>query len=456
MNFNSFLKPVIVLLLPFVLIPIQYSYGHGIGFDTTSIDHDGREIKITIELPMNFEESQQRTIKINAYDEKAKENAKNVTFLMGLYKDDNLIFRNYFFTPDGNLFINVTPDTQEKTKIIGGKDSLLGAWYGTESQPIELVGPVFDSGGLFHFEVELRTIDEKTNIVEGLGTHVADVSVVETTKHIQKDLEGNEVTFRTKSYFDKISNFHYNPEKELLTFAIPFDWKEKVISHIPVVHEEVHFPKDFEEFNTPSYIGKVNGIELFKSNVIVDDYTEEDERIVHFVILKDHLKFLKGEQQKRVETLPKIMNFSLESSEKIEFPMIAMTRDERFQIDLSWDPIEIEPNTPTDFVFTIRDGNTGSPLRQSSYDFVILQNNVELYRTSGTAEVGGDFEQFTFSEDQSGPTIIRFENIRGTGLSTEFGIVVIPEFGSLVLLTLVLSMAVIIFGQKIFRKNIMV
>ena len=79
---------------------------------------------------------------------------------------------------------------------------------------------------------------------------------------------------------------------------MPFDWSEKTVSHIPVVHTEVHFPKDFVDFLTPSYSGKINGIDLFKSNVIIDDYTEENERIVHFVILQDHLQYLKQEQKK--------------------------------------------------------------------------------------------------------------------------------------------------------------
>ena len=92
-----------------------------------------------------------------------------------------------------------------------------------------------------------------------------------------------------KSYFDKISNFEYNSETKQVTFEMPFDWSEKQMSHIPVVHEEVHFPKDFAELLSPGYVGQVNGIDLFKSSVVVDDYTEEDERIVHFVLLQDHL-----------------------------------------------------------------------------------------------------------------------------------------------------------------------
>ena len=443
-----------ILLIAVLFFPIQNVNGHGWGLDTTTIDYDEREISITVEIPQYFDNSEEMTIKINAFDKKEKDNIKNVTFLIGLFHEDEMIFRNYFFTPDGDLFIDVIPDSTEEIKISGEQDDLLGAWYATESKPIEISGPIFQSGGLFNVEIEIRTIDEPTNIVEDLGKYSADVSMAETTTFQKPDSEGNQIDFRMKSYFDKITDFDYDAENKIITFKMPFDWSENIVSHIPVVHEEVHFPKNFVELLTPSYVGKINGIELFKSNVIIDDYTEEQERIVHFVLLQDHLTFLKNEQKKNNQILPEFMEFTLEISEKVEFPMNAMTRDEKFQVDLSWDPVDIELGKPTTFVFTIRDGQTGEPLRNSDYNFVILQNNVEIFRTSGTAQVGGDFEEFTFVEEQTGPTIIRFENIRGSGSDTEFGLVVVPEFGTIAILILLIALMPILFFKMKSKSKI--
>jgi hypothetical protein len=112
---------------------------------------------------------------------------------------------------------------------------------------------------------------------------------------------------------------------------------------------------------------------LFKSSVTVDDYSEEDERIVHFVLLQDHLRFLKNQMNKSEEPLPDKMVFTLSTTEKIDFPLTAYTRSEDFIVNLSWDPITIEPDTKTKFIFTIRDGATNQPLRNSDYTFVILQ-----------------------------------------------------------------------------------
>jgi len=451
----SLTKFGIFAMVACLLFPASSVYGHGLGIDTiSSIDIQGKEISISVEMPMDFENDQEQ-ITITAIEKETRENAKNVTFLIGLFHDNEMIFRNYFFAEDGILPIKVTPTQEGEIIIHGEQDSLLGAWHGTESNPIEITGSLFNSGGLYSFEIEVRTIDEPTNIIEDSGIYNADLSIIETISYIQKDAENHDVKFRLKSYFDKISNFEYDPEAKQVTFEMPFDWREKQMSHVPVVHVETHFSKDFAEFLSSSYSGYANGVKLFKASVMTDDYTEEDERIVHFVLLQDHLRFLKNEMKKSDEPLPDSIIFTLFTSENIELPLVAYTKSEDFKVNLSWDPVEIEPGINTNFVFTIRDGSTSEPLRNSDYTFVIIQNGKEIYRTLGTAQIGGDFEKFTFAEDQTGPMIIKFENIRNTGQETEFGIVVVPEFGTITMIILgiaIISMIGLSTKSKIFTK----
>ena len=433
-----------------LLFPTGNVYGHGLGIDTiSSVYVEGKELSISVEMPMYFENDQEQ-ITITATEDQTKENAKNVTFLIGLFHENELIFRNYFFTENGILSINVMPTLEDTVTIHGLEDSLLGAWHGTESNPIEITGPLFDSGGLYTFEIEIRTIDEPTNIIESSEVYTADLTIVETTTFIEKDSQNNNVEFGLKSYFEKISNFEYDPMAKQVSFEMPFDWRESKVSHVSVVHEEVHFPKDFDEFFSPSYTGYANGIELFNASVSIDDYTEEDERIVHFVLLQDHLKFLKNEMKKSEEPLPDNIVFTLSTSDEIEFPLEAYTKSEDFKVNLAWDPVNIEPGSDTNFIFTIRDGATNDPLRSSDYTFVIIQNGEEIHRTSGIAQIGGEFEKFTFNDEQTGPTIIKFENIRNTGQEVEFGLVVAPEFGTITILILIVSITSIIF---VTRRN---
>lgn len=444
----------IFVMITCLLFPASSVYGHGFGVDTiSSVDVQGKQLSIMVEMPMYFE-NQQDQITITAVEDESKENAKNVTFLIGLFHKDEMIFRNYFFAEDGILPIIVTPTEDAEITIHGEQDSLLGAWYGTESNPVEISGPLFKTGGLYNFEIEVRTIDEPTKIIEDSGIYNADLSLIETVSFIEQDSENNDVEFRSKSYFDTVINFVYDPDAKEIRFEMPFDWSEKQMSHVNVVHVETHFPKDFVEFLPPSYSATVNGIELFKSSISVDDYTEEHERIVHLVLLQDHLRYLKNEMKKSDQPLPDNMLFTLSTSENIAFPLEAYTRSEDFKVNLSWDPLEVQPEVPTNFIFTIRDGRTNDPIRSSDYTFVIIQNGQEIHRASGIAQVGGEFEKFTFSEDQTGPTIIKFENIRNTGQETEFALVVVPEFGSVVLLVLVVSITSIIFVTRKFSLNI--
>lgn len=442
----------IFALVACLLFPASSVYGHGFGIDTiSSVNVQGKQLSISVEMPMYFENDQEGQITITATEDETKENAKNVTFLIGLFHKDEMIFRNYFFTDNGVLPIKITPKQGFDNFVIHGEqDSLLGAWHGTESNPIEIVGPIFTSGGLYNFEIEIRTIDEPTNIIEDSGIYYADLSLIETVSFIDQDSENNDVEFSSKSYFDTISNFNYDYEANQVTFEMPFDWSEKQMSHVNVVHVETHFPKDFVEFLAPSYSGYVNGIKLFKSSVSVDDYSEDDERIVHFVLLQDHLRYLKNEMKKDLNDYPENMVFTISMSDDTAFPLEAYTKSEDFKINLSWDPKDVEPDVATNFIFTIRDGRTNEPLRSSDYTFVIIQNGEEIHRVSGKAQVGGEFEKFTFTEDQTGPTVIKFENIRNTGQEVEFVLVVVPEFGSIAILMLVISIISIIF---VTRKN---
>ncbi len=445
----SIAKLTIFVLAGVLVFPVSSAYGHGLGIDTIpSVDIQGKEVSISVELPMSFDNLEEKQITITATEDETKTNAQNVTFLIGLFHGDQMIIRNYFFAEDGVLKIKVKPTLEGEISIHGEQDNLLGAWYGTDLNPLEITGPIFNSGGLYNFEIEIRTLDDPTNIIEDSGVYNADLSVAEITSFLQKDTKNQDVSFRVKSYFDKISNFEYQPGNKQVTFQMPFDWSEKQMSHIPVVHVEVHFPRDFSEFGSSGYIGQVNGIDLFKSSITVDDYTEEDERIVHFVLLQDHLRFLKSQMKKLDKPIPDNIVFTLSTTEKMDFPLTAYTKSEEFLVNLSWDPIEIEPDRNTKFVFTIRDGATNQPLRNSDYTFVILQGGKEIHRVTGFAQIGGESEDYYFTENQTGPTIIRFENLRNTGQETEFGMVVAPEFGSVVALILVTSIMIVIIVSK--------
>lgn len=436
-----------------VIVPLQNAHGHGLGMDTVKVtDIDGRSITITAQIiPTEFVQDGKKSITLSLMNSETNQNVEDVVVLVSMYHENSLIFSDSFAAQNGIVEIDIRRTGEGDVEIVGEYDDSLGAWRKTETRPIELVGPVFGSGGLYHFEVSITAVGGVKTI--NPATHTADVTVTTEQSYQESDSDGNNVTFGVKSYYDKVSDFDYDPVTSTVVFEMPFDWSERNISHVPVVHEEVHFPKNFAGFVVPSYAGKVNGIELFKSSVTIDDYSDEEDRIVHFVLSQDNLKYLKQVQKAAGIEDPQNLRFSLEVSHEIVFPAIALTRNEEIQVDLSWDPATIEPEKNTKFIYTFRNAKTGEPLRNTSYDLVLLQNGGEVYRRSGMAQIGGDYTDYTFSKEETGYTSIRFENIRGSGQSTEFVVTVVPEFGPLALVILSASvMATLIIGRRsVFR-----
>ena len=150
----------------------------------------------------------------------------------------------------------------------------------------------------------------------------------------RQDTGSKETEFRVKSYYDKISNFEYDSKENIAKISFPFDFSESNISHTNVIHTEIMFPKDTLEFLSPNYFGTGNGIELFKSSIFIDDYSEEDNRIVHFVLLPDHLRHIKNQMKKTVEELPNEINLVLTKGKEIEFPLRTLTLSEEYQVCL--------------------------------------------------------------------------------------------------------------------------
>lgn len=440
-----------ILLEPFL------AFGHGLGVDRiSSITVGDQTVDILVEMPQAFVgDSNIERITITATDGITDDPVDDITFLLGISHNNQTIFRDYFFAANGVLYLDVETIMGTNPTIVGIQNGPLNAWQPhTDDDSIRINDSAFGASGLYTFDIAIHSIKGLSNIISNPTTHYADLSVIESLSSLQTSSDGSMVAFGTKSYFDNIQNLTYDATTGEVVIVMPFDWRETRMSHIPVVHVETHFPKEFLEFHSPGYEGYVNDIKLFKSSIVTDDYTVSDERIVHFILLQDHIRFLKNEMKKTGEPFPDTITFRLAMVDQAAFPLVAYTISEDFLVNLSWDPPEIEPNEETTFVFTIRDGKTGEPLRNSDYTFIITQNNEEIYRKSGEAKIGGQFVKFTFTENQTGPTAIKFENIRGTGQETEFGILVVPEFGSIVvMIAFAGATAVVLFVSYSYNRR---
>lgn len=102
-----------------------------------------------------------------------------------------------------------------------------------------------------------------------------------------------------------------------------------------------------------------------------------------------------------------------------DFPLYNFTDDGKIEIGLSWTPSSITTNVPINFIMDFFEYQQNTRMHLWPYNFVILQNNTEVYRTSDIAQVGSSSQTFAFNS--TGPTIIKVESADNKSSFVQFG-----------------------------------
>ena len=108
-----------------------------------------------------------------------------------------------------------------------------------------------------------------------------------------------------------------------------------------------------------------------------------------------------------------------------EFPLYNLTGDGKVEIGLSWNPASIVTNKPVSFIIDFFEYPSNSRLHLWPYNFVIMQNNTEIYRTNEVTQVGSSIQSYTFSSP--GKTIVKIESAENKSSSVQFGTTVYQD-----------------------------
>ena len=434
-----------IVLIGSTQLPLS-AYGHGLSNDEAQpIAIGDKNITVAVKMTPAFivDNVSDATIQIRLKDAKTDATIQHATFLVATDKEGQTLLSEQFHAHDGQLFLAVKPTNADSPVVSANKEPL--GWIGSKDSPARVEAPIYLDGGLYHYKIEVMTFETDVNFREPALVYDAYVSVGEEAKH---PVTGNGVQhdFGTRTYFDKISNFRFDDNTNIVQFAMPLNWDRQFLSQIPLLHTEVVTPKSVSKLMVSSYRAMLNGIELPRTAIMVDD-SNPDLRFVHYMIPGDRL--IRIADEAKIAPATSMAVFTLEPRAIPVFPLDTLTNKEKFKIQLSWSPAIIEPGQSVKFIFNIRDPKTDEPLRNSYYEFSLIKDGKEIYRNSKTAVIGGEFEQFTFTQEHAGNIIVRFGNINHTGEFAEYLISVVPEFPAGVLIVLVAS----IFGFAIFAAS---
>ena len=131
---------------------------------TQSLVYENTEIEIMIEISSENKFMGDGKIKIVTIDKNKGSVIQNVTYLMTITKDDNVLFTNYFFA-ENELIIQIEKNDDKNIKISGERKYELDALYMNPEIPISISGTFLESNSNYEFNISLRTIHDSENLI---------------------------------------------------------------------------------------------------------------------------------------------------------------------------------------------------------------------------------------------------------------------------------------------------
>ncbi|MGB7953556.1 MAG: hypothetical protein WCF23_06210, partial [Candidatus Nitrosopolaris sp.] len=174
---------------------------------------------------------------------------------------DKPLLLDFFHAHNGLLTLKVEP-TNGALTIFGEQDPFLQAWVADPGGNILVKGPLLLEGGLYHFHIEIFSIDNDRNIFipEQAPKFDAYLSVGDVY-HNNWNYQDHTYNTTLISYYDKANYLKLQSPAKLFTWSMPFNWNLSRIKQQPIfVHEEMRLPKSWKGFgDLNQFNATVNG-----------------------------------------------------------------------------------------------------------------------------------------------------------------------------------------------------
>lgn len=398
---------------------VTAAYGHGLGIDKSlPVTISDKQVSVEAMMSPTFidqVEDSNPTFVVRALDDsKLSTTIPGIDFRIVVELRNETILDQRFRSSDGVVAANLVPDGDMDGWQIDG-NAPADRVEVSQSSPVELRSKIMSAGGLYHIAATIEGSSPGIAVDSDQRFDLY-VSIGRTYNYAVQN--GQMVV---KTYYDDVINFGYS--NGTISFETPFTWDDAYVSQVPVLHMEVQFPKTVEELQTNSYLGTINGRELQAQAVVIDDYSSEQNRIVHFVVNNAMLsRFAKTMGDTDTAA------FTLRPADKPKFPLDIMSLPgEKYLFQLAWGPELIETGVPITFVMNIQDPATGDLVRGSSFDFVLTQSGREIHRQHLSSDFGTYSYDYTFAN--TGTVTLSASNINGQGESASIDLVVLQGSG---------------------------
>jgi hypothetical protein len=296
---------------------IQIAYADGLFQEQLSASLQGRKADLLIKMnppvvtTQTVTQGQKPTIEFRLFDSSTNQSLKHVTYFITIEKGDRRLLTEWFHDHTGDLRIQMNPRNTSQIVVNGEQDPILNAYSGTPQSPVVASGPIFLEGGLYHFIVQIATVDfDRTFIPENQQPTYDGYLSVGNTQNYTILSSDKKIPINIISYYDKLNDVSYNKKNNELNFEMPFNWNLSRIKNVKIfVHEEISIPKP-SPFANQSYSGEINGVPLSTKMLMIDP-TNSTKDVVHFMIPKDGLISIAENVNKNGNSTSGLMKFGL-------------------------------------------------------------------------------------------------------------------------------------------------
>ena len=455
----AFAAALAVLSTIAVALPDQKAFGDGLTSETFSASLGDRNAEMLVEVnpPILTDDTRDEAyILFRLYDANTNETIPFTTFFISIEKGigedaETIMPSTLFHTESGLLRLRVQP-AEGELQIFGTQEQFLNAWVADPGGTVNIQGPLFLEGGIYHLKIEIFGVDNIRNIFadENIPRFDSWLSVGDVyTQTI--DYQGQPYDTTIISYYDRVGNFSFDAGKQQFTWSMPFDWNVSRIEDTNIfVHEEVRIPKSLSGIgDITSFAAAVNGNPISGRMITVDPYSSQQDLTLHYLINKNDILRMAGDisegDSAMVFTLAPATGQAAQTTGEI------VTETGNVMVLLDWAPDQLTANAQSTLTLSFYDAFSGQTIGDNvNYNLRILDNNgSQVYAQTGLVAAGGTGTQTVdFPANENYRMEIEVTGIARDGQSLDQtrngiarGVVVVPEFsaGSLITLTAVTS-----------------
>lgn len=436
---------VLAFSIVIIVFPSQRAYADGLFQEMFSASLSGRDAELLVKVnpPVLTDSTREDAyMLLRLYDPNNNQTIKYTSFIItvekGVGENAEEIFTDVFHTESGLLQLKVQPSEGE-VQFFGTREQFLNAWVADPGGTINIRGPMFLEGGIYHLRIDILGIDNIRNLFrpDQIPRFDSWLSVGDVfTESV--DYQGQPYNMTIISYYDRVKDFNFDAQEQQFTWAMPFDWNVTRIQSTNIfVHEEVKIPKSLAGIgDATSFAASVNSNPISGRMLAVDPFSSEQDLTLHYLVNKNDIINLAG----KVSTGYSEMTFALApaTGDNAQTTGEMLTDSGNLNVLVEWTPNQLSAGTDSTLKLAFSDGFSGQRVAGDvSYNLRIFDlNHTQVYAQSDLVAEGGTGTQtIVFPSDENYRIEVEITGIMQDGQQVDQtrngiarGIVVVPEF----------------------------